>query len=44
MEHIHFLDKPAQRRINWLAWFVFIGGAVALGGFLALVARTNGLI
>ncbi len=44
MEHIHFLDKPAQSLTNWLSWFVFIGAAVALGGFLALVARTYGLI
>lgn len=44
MEHIHFLEKPEPRPLNVLAWFVFIGGAVALGSFLALLARAYGLI
>ena len=44
MEHIHFLEKPDARPVQWLVWFVFVGGALALGGFLALLARTNGLI
>jgi hypothetical protein len=40
----HFLNRPVREPVNWLAWFVFIAGGVALSGFLALLARSNGLI
>ena len=40
----HFLDRPVRRRASWLEWFVLIGGALALGGFLAELAHTYGLI
>jgi len=40
----HFLNRPERRSGGWLVWFVFIGGAFALGGFLGLLAFTYGLI
>jgi hypothetical protein len=40
----HFLDRPVRRGGDWLVWFVLIGGAVALLGFLALLAGSYGLI
>jgi hypothetical protein len=44
MEHIQFLEKPDARPVQWLVWFVCVGGAVAVGGFLALLAHADGLI
>jgi len=40
----HFLYRTVRRRASWLVWFVSIGGAIALGGFLAELARAYGLI
>ncbi|HYX66849.1 MAG TPA: hypothetical protein VE935_21710 [Burkholderiales bacterium] len=40
----HFLNRPAPDPVNWLAWFVVIGGAIAVGGFLGLLGRINGVI
>lgn len=44
MEEIRFPGKPATERTNWLVRFLYLGGAVALGAFVALLARTYGLI
>ena len=40
----HFLYRTVRRRASWLVWFVSIGGAIALGGFLAELAHSYGLI
>jgi hypothetical protein len=40
----HFLNRTGRRRFDWLVCFVFVGGAIAVAGFVALLARTNGLI
>lgn len=40
----HFLDRPVRQAVPWIVWFVCIGGALALGGFLALLARSYGMI
>ena len=40
----HFLDRPVRQPVRWIVWFVCMGGALALGGFLALLARSYGLL
>ena len=40
----HFLDWPVRSAAPWIVWFVCTGGALALGGFLALLARSYGLL
>jgi hypothetical protein len=44
MDQVHFLEKREPQRTDWLPWFVCLGGALALCGFLALLAQSYGLL